>query len=67
MTPIGGRDARRSADAQGLEALRLARLVPASPERVFRAWTEQAELERWWGPAGVRCRSASIDLRVGGD
>ncbi len=49
-----------------LESLRLERFVPASPERVFRAWTTPEELKRWWGPANVRCLSAEVDLRVGG-
>jgi uncharacterized protein YndB with AHSA1/START domain len=40
--------------------------VAASPERVWRAWTDAAELLSWWGPAEVRCISAEIDLRVGG-
>jgi uncharacterized protein YndB with AHSA1/START domain len=42
------------------------RFIPASPERVFTAWTDPVELEKWWGPANVRCISAEIDLRVGG-
>jgi len=42
------------------------RFVPASPERVFAAWTDPKEVEKWWGPANVRCISAEIDLRVGG-
>ncbi|MGH8130383.1 MAG: SRPBCC family protein [Steroidobacteraceae bacterium] len=42
------------------------RFIPASPERVFAAWTNPIELEKWWGPANVRCISAEIDLRVGG-
>lgn len=47
-------------------SLETRRFVPASPERVFAAWTDPAELEKWWGPANVRCISAEIDLRVGG-
>lgn len=46
--------------------LHLRRVVPASPERVFRAWTDPEELRQWWGPSSVRCLSAEIDLRVGG-
>lgn len=47
-------------------SLEMRRFVPASPERVFDAWTRADELEKWWGPANVRCISAEIDLRVGG-
>ena len=49
-----------------LLSLETRRFVPASPERVFAAWTDPHELEKWWGPANVRCISAEIDLRVGG-
>lgn len=40
--------------------------MPASPDRVFAAWTDPLELEKWWGPSGVQCISAQIDLRIGG-
>lgn len=42
------------------------RTIPASPERVFAAWTTPALLRSWWGPKGVECPSAEVDLRVGG-
>jgi uncharacterized protein YndB with AHSA1/START domain len=42
------------------------RLINASAERLFSAWTEPAHLLRWWGPGPVRCTAAEIDLRVGG-
>lgn len=42
------------------------RTVSATPERLFRAWTDAHEFVRWWGPKGVVCESAEIDLRVGG-
>ncbi|MGI9421949.1 MAG: SRPBCC family protein [Hyphomicrobiaceae bacterium] len=47
--------------------LRIRRTIPASPERVFAAWTDPDALKKWWGPKGVRCLSAAIDLRVGGN
>lgn len=50
------------ADAQ----LQIHRLVPASPERVFRAWTDPDEIRQWWGPKNVECLSAEVDLREGG-
>ena len=49
-----------------LQTLKLARVFPAPRERVFRAWTEPAELMRWWGPVGFTTPSAEVDLRVGG-
>lgn len=42
------------------------KLIPASPARLFRAWTNPEELIKWWGPEGVRCVSAEVDAQVGG-
>lgn len=51
----------------GPASLRLRKLIPAQPEQVFGAWTDPEALKIWWGPKGVRCLSAEIDLTVGGD
>jgi uncharacterized protein YndB with AHSA1/START domain len=42
------------------------RLIAASRERLFAAWTTPSQLRAWWGPRGVRCTFAEIDARVGG-
>ena len=42
------------------------RTIRASPERVFAAWTTPEQLMTWWGPKGVKCPSAEVDLREGG-
>lgn len=42
------------------------RVIRASRERIFAAWTEPAQLQRWWGPGPVTCPDAEVDLRVGG-
>ena len=42
------------------------RLIRASPERVFDAWTRAEHLKQWWGPQSVECIDAQVDLRVGG-
>ena len=42
------------------------RTIDAPRERVFRAFTEPALFEQWWGPTGCISRNARIDLRVGG-
>ncbi|HKV89968.1 MAG TPA: SRPBCC domain-containing protein, partial [Thermoplasmata archaeon] len=46
--------------------LRSVYLLHASRERVYRAMTQPEELDRWWGPAGFRTTTESIDLRPGG-
>lgn len=46
--------------------LRLTRRLPASPERVFRALTEPADIARWWGPQLFTTPAIELDLRVGG-
>lgn len=35
-------------------------------ERVWAAWTEPADLKRWWGPTGFTCPHAEADIRPGG-
>ena len=42
------------------------RLIRASPERIFEAWTQPNHLKQWWGPKSVECVDAEVDLRVGG-
>jgi uncharacterized protein YndB with AHSA1/START domain len=42
------------------------RTIGATAERLFSAWTEPAQLRAWWGPSGVRCIAAEVDLRIGG-
>lgn len=45
--------------------LQLKRRVPAERARVWRAWTDAAELARWYWPASFET-SCDVDLRVGG-
>jgi uncharacterized protein YndB with AHSA1/START domain len=42
------------------------RTIRASAARLFEAWTQPAQLRHWWGPEGVLCIDAEVDLRVGG-
>ena len=55
-------------DLAGADATRITvrRTIRASAERLFSAWTEPDQLMRWWGPTGVVCIAAEVDLRVGG-
>jgi uncharacterized protein YndB with AHSA1/START domain len=44
----------------------VSKIIPASPERLFAAWTQPKQLKQWWGPESVTCIEAEVDLRVGG-
>jgi uncharacterized protein YndB with AHSA1/START domain len=46
--------------------IRFQRIFAGPPELVFRAWTEPALLQRWFGPADLPLVECEIDLRVGG-
>jgi uncharacterized protein YndB with AHSA1/START domain len=46
--------------------IELQRRFRASPERVFRAWTQPIALREWWCPPGWVAGEIEIDLRVGG-
>ncbi len=47
-------------------ALEIKRLMKASRERVYAAWTDPEQLQQWFGPAKVRTRALEADVRVGG-
>ncbi|MBU6496756.1 MAG: SRPBCC domain-containing protein [Acidobacteria bacterium] len=42
------------------------RVVSATLEQVFDAFTDPEQLMKWWWPNGFNCPSAEVDLRVGG-
>jgi len=42
------------------------RTLKAGPERVFDAFTDPGQLEKWWWPNGFTCPAAEVDLRPGG-
>ena len=46
--------------------IELQRRFRASPERVFRAWTQPVALREWWCPPGWIAGEIDIDLRMGG-
>ena len=49
-------------------SLTLKRRLAAPPEKVYAAWTEPAQLVRWFGPAETIAGSvrAELDVRAGG-
>lgn len=44
----------------------LTRKVNASPQKVWRCWTDPALIARWFGPAGYSCVTREINLVEGG-
>lgn len=44
----------------------LERWIAASPEALYRCWTESELLMRWFAPQPWRTLSAELDVRVGG-
>lgn len=46
--------------------LEIKRLIKASCDRVYAAWTDPAQLKEWFGPSDVQTRNLIADARVGG-
>jgi uncharacterized protein YndB with AHSA1/START domain len=42
------------------------RIIRASRERVYQAWTNPQILMKWFGPVNMHCPHAEMDVRVGG-
>lgn len=47
-------------------SLEITRFINASPDRIYAAWTDPAQLKEWFGPENVRTRNFIADARVGG-
>ncbi|TMB23195.1 MAG: SRPBCC domain-containing protein [Deltaproteobacteria bacterium] len=49
------------------DSLRIARTFAAPRERLYRAWTDAAEMARWYSPAdGMTLSIDALEVRVGG-
>jgi uncharacterized protein YndB with AHSA1/START domain len=46
--------------------LRIERLIPVQPERLFALWIEPAQLVKWWAPEGYEASVDVLDGRSGG-
>jgi uncharacterized protein YndB with AHSA1/START domain len=46
--------------------IRFSRFLKATPERVYRAWTDPEQLALWLGPRYLTMTECEMDLRVGG-
>ena len=44
----------------------ISRVFDAPRERVWKAWTDAAQLKHWWGPQGFKVHTCKVDLRPGG-
>ncbi len=44
----------------------ISRVMAASPEQVFKAFTDPEWYSQWWGPEGTRSKVTQLDLEVGG-
>jgi uncharacterized protein YndB with AHSA1/START domain len=59
-------DAAHAPGPDGGGWLEVRRTIHASADFLFAAWTQPETLLVWWGPPGVRCIAAEVDLREGG-
>lgn len=60
---------RTGVERQGDLALEITRLFDATPQSLYRAWSEPALFQRWWVPAsveGLSLLSCDMDVRTGG-
>ena len=58
--------ANPSLKAEIKPSLTLKRRLNAPPEKVYAAWTEPAQIAKWFGPDAGAVTRAETDLRVGG-
>jgi len=62
---MNGKSAARG-DTVSERELRTSRVLDASRERVFRAFSDPSQLVQWWGPKGFSNTFSEFDLRPGG-
>jgi len=49
-----------------LPVIRISKLLPATPEEVFAAWTNPMSLKEWMCPDAMTVARVNLDVRVGG-
>lgn len=52
--------------AEYIKELTLERVFDAPRERVWKAWTDPKQVEKWWGPQGFTIPVCKVDARPGG-
>ncbi len=48
-------------------SLKLSRIINATPEEVFDAWTTPEQIRQWSAPEGIKIEQSDVDLREGGE
>lgn len=66
MTPMTSEREKRVIDTS--KGFTIVRTFTATPEEVWRAWTDADAIAQWWHPRGAHTprESVEVDLRIGG-
>jgi uncharacterized protein YndB with AHSA1/START domain len=59
-------ETNRTAAQVGDREITITRIIDASREQVFEAWTKEEHLSKWWGPQGFTTTFQTFDLKPGG-
>jgi uncharacterized protein YndB with AHSA1/START domain len=60
-------DVKQKTGAAGsAEEFVITRVFAAPRRRMWQAWTDPAQLEKWWGPKGFKAKVVKLDLKPGG-
>lgn len=59
-------EAAPGAESEAERTLTITRRIAAPREAVFRAWSDPAELAKWWGPEGTNAAIDQMEVRPGG-
>jgi uncharacterized protein YndB with AHSA1/START domain len=66
-TPKAGDEAPgEAAMTESERSLRLVRVLPASPEEAFDAWTDAKSIREWMCPGAISEAVATLDVRING-
>jgi len=66
MNGARGMTSRETTSPGSETTLVIRRTLPATPDRVFAAWTRPELVRRWFSPGPMRIDEASLDVQVGG-
>jgi len=63
---MGGRQSSVGAEKFDGKSIEITRIIKASPEQVWREWSEPEKYKCWFGPKDYSICKAEIDMHVGG-